>query len=97
MTRRGNDENAVPAPTALRNKPSTSALGPPQKVGQPTSNTTNATVGIKHASTAGSKAGRTTKRAALGGVTGNVSGKQDPAEDEKKPGTLPHPLSTVLS
>ena len=88
MTRRGNDENAVPAPTALRNKPSTSALGPPQKVGQPT-NTTSATVGTKHASTAGSKPGRTTKRAALGGVTGNVSGKQDPAEDEKKPGMFP--------
>ena len=92
MTRRGNDENAVPAPTAaLRNKPSTSALGPPQKVGQPTS----ATVGTKHASTAGSKVGRTTKRAALGGVTGNISGKQDPAEDEKKPGKLLWP--TLLS
>lgn len=80
MTRRANDENAVPAPT-LRNKPSSSALGPPQKVGA-------AVTATKHVAAAASNKGVRTKRPALGGVAGNVAPVKEEALDEKKPGKL---------
>lgn len=76
MTRRGNDENAVPAQTA-RTKSAATSLGPPQKVVQP-----SAGVVKKPAAPGGKVSGA--KRTALGGVVNNANNVKE--EVEEKPG-----------
>jgi hypothetical protein len=74
VTRRGNDENAVPAQAVARTKSAATSLGPPQKVAQPTAGA------VKKPVVAGVKVNGA-KRTALGGVVNNV--KEEVVEDKK--------------
>ena len=80
VTRRGNDENAVPAQAVARTKSAATSLGPPQKVVQPSTGVTK-----KPAAPGGKVSGA--KRTALGGVVNNSSNVKEELED--KPGTSP--------
>lgn len=76
MTRRGNDENAVPAQVVARTKSAATSLGPPQKVAQPTAGA------VKKAAPGGKVSGA--KRTALGGVVNNTTNVKE--ELDEKPG-----------
>jgi len=80
VTRRGNDENAVPAQAVARTKSAATSLGPPQKVAQPSAGVTK-----KPAAPGGKVSGA--KRTALGGVVNNSSNVKE--EQEEKTGTSP--------
>jgi G2/mitotic-specific cyclin 1/2 len=77
VTRRANDENAVPTQAMARTKSAATSLGPPIKVIPP------ATAGKKAAAPGTKVVGA--KRTALGGVVTNVNIKEEALED-KKPG-----------
>jgi hypothetical protein len=81
VTRRGNDENAVPT-QAARTKSAATSLGPPQKVAQPSAGA------VKKPAASGVKVSGA-KRTALGGVVNNVNSNIKEELDEKKPGRCP--------
>lgn len=84
-TRRGNDENAVPAQAVARTKSAATSLGPPQKAAQPSAGPVK-----KPAAAVGKVSGA--KRTALGGVVNNANQNiKEEILDEKKPGTYPSP------
>jgi hypothetical protein len=86
VTRRGNDENAVPTQAVARTKSAATSLGPPQKAAQASSGPVK-----KPAAAVGKVSGA--KRTALGGVVNNANQNiKEEILDEKKPGKFDCPV-----